>query len=330
MFANTAKKILPSLICALVVAVPLSGCNDDKSGSKGATQVAAKVNGAEISVHQINSVLSKATGVTNENAAKARKEVLDRLVDQQIAVEQAIARKLDRNPEVLLSIEASRREILARAYLEQIAAAQPKATEDEIKKYYDEHPDLFAKRRIYNMQELAIAKTEMPLDELKALVTSGKPMEEIAAWLKSKNIPARGNAGVRPAEQLPLELLPKLAQMKDGQTALIDGPQQAFIMRIVASQSAPVDEAAAKPRIQQFLQNQRNGKAVAEEMKKLKDAAKIELVGDFAKLADAAAAQPAATAATPSAAAPAAAPAAATGTEKPVASAIEKGVAGLK
>ncbi len=330
MFANTAKKILPSLICALVVAVPLSGCNDDKSGSKGATQVAAKVNGAEISVHQINSVLSKATGITNENAAKARKEVLDRLVDQQIAVEQAIARKLDRNPEVLLNIEAARREILARAYLEQIAAAQPKATEDEIKKYYDEHPDLFAKRRIYNMQELAIAKTEMPLDELKALVTSGKPMEEIAAWLKSKNIPARGNAGVRPAEQLPLELLPKLAQMKDGQTALIDGPQQAFIMRIVASQSAPVDEAAAKPRIQQFLQNQRNGKAVAEEMKKLKDAAKIELVGDFAKLADAAAAQPAATAATPSAAAPAAAPAAATGTEKPVASAIEKGVAGLK
>lgn len=332
MFANTAKKTLPSLICALVIAVPLAGCNDDKSGSKGATQVAAKVNGAEISVHQINAVLTKASGVTNENAAQARKEILDRLVDQQIAVEQAIAKKLDRNPDVLLNIESARREILARAYLEQIAAAQPKAADDEIKKYYDEHPDLFAKRRLYNMQELAIAKTGAPLDELKAIVSSGKPMEEIAAWLKSKNIPARGNAGVRAAEQLPLELLPKLAQMKDGQTALIDGPQQAFVMRIVASQAAPVDEAAAKPRIQQFLQNQRNGKAVAEEMKKLKEAAKIELVGDFAKPAATPAAQPAATAAAP-AATPAAEPApapAATGTEKPVASAIEKGVAGLK
>jgi EpsD family peptidyl-prolyl cis-trans isomerase len=324
MFANSAKKILPSLICALVIAAPLTGCSDAKS-SKGATQVAAKVNGAEISVHQINSVLSKATGVTNENAAQARKEVLDRLVDQQIAVEQATAKKLDRNPDVLLNIEAARREILARAYLEQIAAAQPKATDEEVKKYYDEHPDLFSKRRVYNMQELAIAKTSTPLDELKTMVSTGKSMEEIAGWLKSKNIPARGNAGARAAEQLPIELLPKLALMKDGQTALIDGPQQVFVMRVVASQSAPVDEAAAKPRIQQFLQNQRNSKAVAEEMKKLKEAAKIELVGDFAKAAETPAAKPEA----PVAAAPAPAPAAASA-EKPVANAIEKGVAGLK
>jgi len=324
MFAHTAKKILPSLICALVIAAPLTGCNDDKSGSK-ATQVAAKVNGAEISVHQINAVLSKANGITNENAAQARKEILDRLIDQQIAVEQALAKKLDRNPDVLLNIEAARRDILARAYLEQIAAAQPKAPDDEVAKYYEDHPDLFAKRRVYNLQELAIQKNGTSLDELKTLVAAGKSMEEIAGWLKSKNIPARGNAGARAAEQLPLELLPKLAQMKDGQTALIDGPQQAFIMRVLASQSAPVDEATAKPRIQQFLQNQRNTKAVTEEMKKLKDAAKIELVGDFAKPADA----PAAKAEAP-AAAPAAAPAPAASAEKPAVNAIEKGVAGLK
>ena len=324
MFAHTAKKILPSLICALVIAAPLTGCNDDKSGGK-ATQVAAKVNGAEISVHQINAVLSKANGITNENAPQARKEILDRLIDQQIAVEQALAKKLDRNPDVLLNIEAARRDILARAYLEQIAAAQPKAPDDEVAKYYEDHPDLFAKRRVYNLQELAIQKNGTSLDELKTLVAAGKSMEEIAGWLKSKNIPARGNAGARAAEQLPLELLPKLAQMKDGQTALIDGPQQAFIMRVLASQSAPVDEATAKPRIQQFLQNQRNTKAVTEEMKKLKDAAKIELVGDFAKPADA----PAAKAEAP-AAAPAAAPAPAASAEKPAANAIEKGVAGLK
>ena len=313
------QKSFSLLAAALVVALPLVGCNSDKADGKTATQVAAKVNGAEISVHQINSVLAKATGVTNENADRARKEVLDRLVDQQIAVEQALAKKLDRNPEVLMTIESARREILARAYLEQIAAAQPKATDDEVKRYYDEHPDLFSNRRVYNIQELAIAKNGTSLDELKSLVATGKSMEEIAGWLKSKNIPARGNAGARAAEQLPLELLPKLAQMKDGQTALIDGPQQAFVMRVVASQSAPVDEATAKPRIQQFLQNQRGSKAVADEMKKLKEAAKIELMGDFAKTAEAPAAQPAA----PVAAAPAS-------TEKPVSNAIEKGVAGLK
>jgi EpsD family peptidyl-prolyl cis-trans isomerase len=309
MHAFRFKKLFSLLAAALAVAIPLAGCSGDKADGKPATQVAAKVNGAEIFVYQINSVLAKATGINNENAPRARKEVLDRLVDQQVAVEQAIAKKLDRNPEVMFNIEAARREVLARAYLDQIAAAQPKASDDEIKRYYDENPNLFAKRRVYNIQELAIAKTGEPLDDLKALVDSGKPMEEIAGWLKSKNIPARGSAGARSAEQLPLELLPKLAQMKDGQAVLIDGPQQVFVMRVVASQSAPVDEAAAKPRIQQFLQNQRGSKAVADEIKKLREAAKIELVGDFAKLADA----PAPTSAA-----------------KPSADIIEKGVTGLK
>lgn len=318
MYAKPLPKSFSLMLSALAVAIPLSGCGD-KSDAKAATQVAAKVNGAEISVHQINAVLAKASGVTSENAPRARKEVLDRLIDQQIAVEQAIAKKLDRNPDILLSIESARRDILARSYLEQIASAQPKASDEEIKRYYDEHPDLFAKRRIYSLQEVAIPKNGVPLEDLKGLLSSGKSLEEIAGWLKNKGIPARGNSGIRPAEQLPLEILPKVAQMKDGQTALIDGPQQAYVMHVAASQAAPVDDAAARPLIQQFLQNQRNTKAIAEEMKKLKDSAKIELVGDFA------AAGPTAPAATPT---PVAASQA--GADNTGSNAVEKGVAGLK
>lgn len=319
MHAKPFPKSFSLLLSALAMAIPLAGCGG-KSDAKAATQVAAKVNGTEISVHQINAVLAKANGVTSENAPRARKEVLDRLIDQQIAVEQAIARKLDRNPDVLLNIESARREILARSYLEQFASAQPKASDEEIKRYYDEHPDLFAKRRIYSLQELAIPKNGVSLEELKGLASAGKSLEEIAGWLKDKGISARGNSGIRPAEQLPLEILSKVSQIKDGQTALIDGPQQAYVMHVTASQAAPVDEATARPLIQQFLQNQRNAKAVAEEMKKLKDNAKIELVGDFA-----AAAAPAAPAVAP---APVAAPQA--GADKTDGKAIEKGIAGLK
>ena len=239
-----------------------------------------------------------------------------------------MTKKLDRNPDVLLNIEAARREILARSYLEQIAAAQPKVTDEGIKRYYDEHPDLFSKRRIYNIQELDIPKNAGSQEQLREYVSSGKSLEEIANWLKSKNIPARGSAGTRPAEQLPIELLPQLAKIKDGQTALIEGPQMLYVMRVVAAQSAPVDEVTAKPRVQQFLQNQRNGKAVGEEMKKLKEAAKIEFVGDFATLAAAPANTP------PPAAAPAATTASTPGspdkTNSTAANAIEKGIAGLK
>ena len=139
---------LVPLIFALAIA---AGCgkSDDK---KAATQVAAKVNSDEITVHQINNVLARAPNVTPEVAERAKREILDKLIDQQLAQQQAIEKKLDRSPNVLQVLEAAKTEILARAYLEQIAAAQPKPTPEEAKKYYAEHPELFARRRVFNLE----------------------------------------------------------------------------------------------------------------------------------------------------------------------------------
>lgn len=316
----------PKLLAILIVsatALTVTGCN--KSESKTATQVAAKVNGTEISVHQINAVLTRASGVTNENAPQARKEILDRLVDQELVVAQAMAKKLDRTPEVLTAIEAARREVLSRAYLEQVAATAAKPSAEDVNRYYEENPNLFSKRRIYNIQELAVRKNTGTLDGLKEFVGSGKSMEEIANWLKTHNLQAKGGSSTRPAEQIPLELLPRIAAMKDGQTAMIDTPQVMVVLRLAASQSAPVDAVAAKPVIEQYLLTQRKNKAVADEMKKLKESAKIELVGDFAKQAAAPADQPA----VPNTATEAPT-AAASDSKQASGNAIEKGVAGLK
>ena len=297
---------------AVAVAIVLSGCGDGKE-KKAATQVAAKVNSSEISVHQINAVLAKAQGIPPEAAARVRQEILDKLIDQQLAYDQAVEKRLDRNPEVMMALEAAKREIVARAYLDQMIAALPKPTDDEVRKYYADSPDLFSRRRVYTIQEITVgAKLEI-LDDLKQMVAAGKSLEDIANWLKEKGVRFQEGGGTRAAEQIPLEILPKLAQIKDGQTGVIEGAQSILVVRVAASQAAPVDEAEAKPKIQQFLQNQRVQKAVSEEIRKLKGAATIELVGEFSTAAD--------TSAKPANPTPQAAPAA---------NHIEKGVAGLK
>jgi hypothetical protein len=102
---------------------------------------------------------------------------------------------------------------------------------------------------------------------------------------------------------------------------VIETPQNTTAMRLVASQSAPVTEELALPRIQQFLGNQRASEAVASDFKQLKAKAKISYQGDFAS---AEGAVPAAEAKKPE-------PAATATSEKPKADAsMEKGVAGLK
>lgn len=294
----------------------LPGCGKEEH-KKAATQVVAKVNGDEISVHQVNFVLSRAQGISPENAEQAKKEVLDKLIDQQLAIQQAEATKLDRDPGVMQTLEAARRDILARAYLEKIAAAQPKPSTDEARKYYVDHPELFAERRVYNLQEILVAPTNV--GDVQQLVAQNKSMQDIAAALKSRDIKFAANAGVRPADQLPPQVATKLHGTKDGQTVLIEAPQGAMVAHVVASQVQPVPESEALPRIQQYLANQRNSQAVANEVKTLRAKAKIEQTGEIALAPTSAAAAPVA--------APAKAPEAASGVN---ADSVAKGVAGLK
>lgn len=314
-----SKSALSVLAFSLIFGLTACGSKDDK---KPATQVAAKVNAEEISVHQINFVLTRsgAGAASPEQATKLRREILEKLVDQQLAVEQAIEKKLDRSPDVIMAIEAARREVLARAYVEQLASTLSKPTAEEAKKYYAEHPPLFAERRVYNLQEIVLPAGPGVGSTLREMIGTSKSMDDIANWLKSKDIKfAAGNAA-RPAEQIPLELLPKIHALKDGQALMIETPQNITITRLLASQSAPVTEAAALPRIQQFLGNQRAGEAVAQEMKQLKAKAKITYQGEFASAEGSA----------PAAGAPATAAAPAPAEKPAKANTIEKGVAGLK
>ncbi len=268
-----------------VVALTLSGCGggDDK---KVATQVAAKVNKEEISVHQINDLLQRTQNLRPEQAKQASRQILDRLIDQELLVQQAVEKKLDRDPRVVQAIAASRREILARALVEQIASTAPKPTAAETAEFYAKHPELFRERRIYNMRELAIGLKADALTKLQEEMKQAKDVGELIEWLKGEQIPFTANNTVKSAEQLPLELVGRFHQMKDGQTALIPAPNGILIVQLLGSQTQPLDEKQAGPFIEQFLTNKRKAELAAGELKALKAKAKIEYVGEFVKTAD--------------------------------------------
>jgi EpsD family peptidyl-prolyl cis-trans isomerase len=278
---------LPSRKALLAAGIALSIATLAACGSKeakvSATQVAAKVGSEEISVHQINQVLSHTNtgGATPEQVKTLSREVLEKLIDQQLAIDQATEKKLHRSPEVVAEIEAARRDILARAYLQSVAADLPKPTAEETHTYFAEHPQLFAERRIFNVQELQAPADPATAEQLRSLAATGKSAEDAAAWLKSKGIRFGGGNATRPAEQIPLDALPKVSALKDGQSIVLETAQGITFMRVVASQAAPVAEEAAGPRIQQFLANQRASEAVKATMKGLRASTKITYMGEF-------------------------------------------------
>ncbi len=270
---------LAPLLLAVAVA---GGCGKSEDKKKPASQVAAKVNADEITVHQVNYALARMQNVAPEFADLVKKELLSKLIDQQLARQQAIAKKLDRTVGVQQQLEAAKTEILARAYLEQVAVIQPKPTPEEVKKYYTEHPELFAQRRVYSLEEIAFASKDDIGAGLRERAARARTMQEIADWLKSQEIRFNANRGVRAAEQIALEVLPKLQAAKDGEIVVIVNGENYQVIRVAASKTEPVDEAAATPRIEQYLRNRRSREAVEKELKQLKAGAQIEYLGEFA------------------------------------------------
>lgn len=320
-----AKRLInsraPLLVTVLAAAALLAACGGGDKGDK-ASQTAAKVNKEEITVHQINFVLQRQPGLKPEQAEAASRQVLERLIDQELAVQKAQEQKLDRDPRVVQQIEAAKREIISRAYAEHVGEAVAKPTNEEIAKYYADKPALFKERRIYSLQELTIEAKPEQFEALRAKLSAAKSIAEFVEFLKANDFRFNGNQAVRAAEQLPLSNLDGIAKMKDGDSVLSPNPAGLTVLTLVGSRAQPVDEARARPAIEAFLLNQRKAEALQKDVKALRDSSKIEYIGKFAQPAPAAASAP--VAAQP---APAEAPAPAASGLDPAA--ISKGM-GLK
>ena len=275
-------------VAVCVAATMLAGCGGAKK-DKAASQSAAKVNKEEITVHQINFVLQQQRGLKPEQVDGASRQILEKLIDQELAVQKASELKIDRDARVAQMIEAARREIVSRAYLEKLSEGAPKASPEEVKTYFDAHPALFSERRTYSIQELAIEVKPEQIDEVKTRLEAAKDANDFVEYLKSAGLKFGANQAVRAAEQLPEATLATLAKMKDGQAIFSPAPNGAQVVFLAGSRSQPVTLDQARPAIEQFLFNERKRKLVADDLKGLRAAAKIEYVGKYAMSAASAA-----------------------------------------
>ena len=285
----STNNISQASICTFIILsslLTLTACGKKEATAEKAneTQVVAKVNGDEISIHQINFQLSRMGQLNEAQSKQAAKEILARLVDQQLLKQKALENKLDRDPNVLQALETSKSQILAQAYLEQQVAKVTKPSASEVNEFYNTHPELFENRRIFKLQELAVEVSKDKYVEVEEAVKSKKTIAEMAVWLKSKDYKFAANSNVRNAEQIPLELLKKLQPLKDGDAVAITNEKSINLVYIAASQAQPITKDKATPVIEQYFLNQNKNALAKKEMDALKKDAKVEYVGAFAEM----------------------------------------------
>ena len=264
----------------MAIMVALSACGRTEA-QKASGQIAAIVNGEEISVHRVNGTIARGNDIPPGEAGEAAAQALQRVIDQELMVQQALKAKLDRDPQVMQAIEDAKRQILARAYIDRVVAAAPAQSQDEIGTFYKENPALFERRRIYHLHELVAAAPQEKLVALQAAAAAAKSMDEVAGWLKSRELPFNVVTASKPAEQIPLEILPRVLEMRDGQIAAFSTPRGASVVQVLRSEEAPLSGQQAAPLIERYLLSRERLELARAEVGKLRAQAKIEYLGEF-------------------------------------------------
>jgi EpsD family peptidyl-prolyl cis-trans isomerase len=265
---------------ALACAWALAAC--DRPPAAAPVPLAAKVNQGGVSVGQVSDYVARAGQLSPEQAKQLGKQTLDRLVDQELLAQKAQEKGLDKDAKVQQTIDWSRREILARAYVDSLVAPAGKPSDAEIAEFYKQHPELFGDRRIYRLNEITFAHQAALVGDLREQLRQGKSMNEVVEWLRAKGVKFSAGSETRAAEQLPMNILGEIAKLQDGQMALVESPAAVLLVQVAASQVQPVDEAAARPAIEQHLSARKRAEATEKEVKQLREQAKIELLGDYA------------------------------------------------
>lgn len=272
---RSAFKLSLTLVCVAVLATACGRHSDDKSAT------VATVNGENITQDQLDYATRQIAAAHPAASAPEAAQVLQGLVEQRLAVQKAEKDKLDRNPGVLQALEATRKDALARYYVEQFVAKVPKPSADEVKQYYDGHPANFAQRDVYLIQKADARVTPDQAGPLAASVQAAGGAAAVADLLKAKASAVNVTQSAQPAESLG-PLLAKISSMSAGQTIAIPQPQGLTALTVVGIQPQPVTLAQAQAGIEQILWNQKKREALQAETKSLRASARIDYLGKFA------------------------------------------------
>jgi EpsD family peptidyl-prolyl cis-trans isomerase len=284
---------LHHLTSALILSMTLAACGG--SGEKGKTQVVARVNGEEVTVLQLNQVLSMMGPEAAASPTEANKSALESIINQTIGVQAALKMKLDRDPAIMQVIESTKRRVLLEAYLERSLQKTPAPTSSEIHDYFTQHPELFADRRIYVFNQLTAKAGKESLSSLNSKVAAVNQMSEFVTWLKEKGVDYNLVSDVKPSEQLPMGMLARMQKLKTGDLGYLSASDGVVVMEVVQIIEKPLTEQQAQPLIERYLANQKQMTAAQKLLQDLRANAKVEYLGDFkpdSKPAQAAPTQP--------------------------------------
>ena len=229
--------LLASLLTGLVA------CNAQGSDNLPAGQSIARVDGQDVTIHELNAEL-KGVALPAGAARKAvEQQALQRIIDRRILAGLARERKLDQTPEFVL-LKARAEETVLVDLLRQNIAEQTKApTQAEARTYVAANPSLFAGRTLLTLDQIVfpLPKDPRKLQELGPI----KTMTEVEKWLIDNAIPYRRQPAQLDTLQVDPAMAKRILSLPPGEVFVVpaQGGVAANSITNAKAQPVPADEA---------------------------------------------------------------------------------------
>lgn len=270
-------------LLAFMVLFGLTACESSEENKRSSTQVAAKVNGAEVTINQVNQALNKVrTDKVNENKDELKNNVLSKIIDQELLVQEAIKLQLDRKPNILSQMELAKREVLIKAYLNRMLPSPDDVSEADIREYYNNNKDLFAERMRYKYLQIVVQAEADIKANLVEFLKGTEDIKDIKSYIESKGYVFREKLESNASENIPKQLREAFTKLKENDIGFVEMGDGVLIFSMIEKKPDSITLEKSRPIIVQLItkeKRQESGKSLLETLRKK---SQVEYLNGFA------------------------------------------------
>jgi EpsD family peptidyl-prolyl cis-trans isomerase len=262
-------------VIAIAAALAVGGCQRSATG-----QVVAVVNGEEITLSDLNGEIKASAGNTSGSTEEIRAASLQRLIDRKVLVQEAQKRGIEKQPDFVQGERRGRDELLINLFAQQVTRNIPVATPAEADAFIAAHPEQFAQRTVYRLDQIQFAA---PADrgKLKAL-EAAHDMAAVEAVLSKLGIKYARQPAAMDSFSTPPELVKRVLALPTTEPFVVAGGPVIYVSVVTDKQSAPVAGEEARAAAVKVLREKAINDAAQNQVKQARGAAKIEYQPSFA------------------------------------------------
>jgi peptidyl-prolyl cis-trans isomerase C len=239
------------------------------AAANSGSPVVAIVNGEPIRPEFVAILSRDLTAVGQQPRDETNKAVAERLVTNELLVQEAQKSGLDKNPDVVLRFEMLRRDVLANAYLQSYLAGHP-ITDQQVQAEYDGRKGQLAGTKEYRVRHILVAEETVAREVTKQL-DAGHDFEDLveAFSIDDGSRDRSGSLGWISLENGDRALIEVVATLEPGHSS--KNPVRTalgwHVMKLDASRDIHIlPFEAVKERLRQHLQ-QRQAEELAQALK---------------------------------------------------------------